>query len=183
MDSLKKGYHFELGRTATLRLVAAVTGATALIACSFFIFSCKPVPADRPVDIEAPEHTKEGASIVPTEPEPADDASDAGDSISIAEDGGWLAAIASICAALYAFIKNRRTALALAALVEGISAVIHAAENAATGGVSSEQVKRIVKGEQDKTGTRRTVERVLRRSRRNTRPVSSPRICRGGRKH
>lgn len=183
MDGLKKRYHFELGRTAVLRLVAAVTGATALIACSFFVFSCKPVPAARPVDVEAVAHVEDGTCIVPAEPEAADEAADAESGIDISEDGGWFAAVASICAALYAFVRNRRTALALAALVEGISAVIRAAESATTGGVSSEQVKRIVKGEQDKTGTRRTVERVLRKSRRNTRPVSSPRICRGGRKH
>lgn len=185
MDGLKKGYHFKIGRTAVLRLVAAVTGATALIACSFFVFSCKPMPAARPVDVEPAAHTEKSTCIVPIgpEPEPADEAADAEGGIDLTEDGGWFAAIASICAALYAFVRNRRTALALAALVEGISAVIRAAESATTGGVSSEQVKRIVKGEQDKTGTRHTVERVLRRSRRNAQPVSSPRIRRGGRKH
>lgn len=183
MDGLKEGYHFEVGRTAVLHLVAAVTGATALIVCSFFVFSCKPMPAARPVDVEPAAHTEKSTCIVPAEPEPADEAADAEGGIDLTEDGGWFAAIASICAALYAFVRNRRTALALAALVEGISAVIRAAESATTGGVSSEQVKRIVKGEQDKTGTRHTVERVLRKSRRNTQPVSSPRIRRGGRKH
>lgn len=182
MDGLKEGYHFELGRTAVIRLVAAVTGATALVACSFFAFSCRPAAEMHIAGTEPPARTIAESGDCADEPEEAC-IEDTEYGIDLTEDGGWFAAIASVCAALYAFVKNRRTALALAALVEGISAVIHAAENAATGGVSSEQVKRIVKGEQDRTGTRRTVERVLRKSRRNARPVSSPRIRRGCRKH